>query len=213
MYLNLFTSKTDRHFMILLLAGLLISSCVTINVYFPAAAAEKAADRIIDQVLGEDGKSNIGSGSQAPAENKRSDTHHLNVSRFFVSILELISSDAHAAANIDISSPKIAQIKSSMQSRHGKLSSFYKAGAIGYSADGLVDIRDIKLVGLKDRGRLKQLVAQENQDRNDLYEAIAIANGHPEWEPQIRNTFARRWIAKSPRGWYHQNRNGQWVQK
>ena len=26
------------------------SACVTINIYFPAAAAEKAADRIIDEV-------------------------------------------------------------------------------------------------------------------------------------------------------------------
>lgn len=30
------------------LAGL--SACVTINIYFPAAAAEKAADKIIDEV-------------------------------------------------------------------------------------------------------------------------------------------------------------------
>jgi hypothetical protein len=28
----------------------LASACVTINIYFPAAAAEKAADRIIDEV-------------------------------------------------------------------------------------------------------------------------------------------------------------------
>ncbi len=27
-----------------------MSACVTINIYFPAAAAEKAADRIIDEV-------------------------------------------------------------------------------------------------------------------------------------------------------------------
>lgn len=33
----------------LLLMGLL-AGCVTINIYFPAAAAEKAADRIIDEV-------------------------------------------------------------------------------------------------------------------------------------------------------------------
>ena len=33
----------------------LVSSCVTINVYFPAAAAERAADRIIDEVWGEQG--------------------------------------------------------------------------------------------------------------------------------------------------------------
>lgn len=28
----------------------LLAGCVTINIYFPAAAAEKAADRIIDEV-------------------------------------------------------------------------------------------------------------------------------------------------------------------
>ena len=28
----------------------LIPACVTINIYFPAAAAEKAADKIIDEV-------------------------------------------------------------------------------------------------------------------------------------------------------------------
>lgn len=37
---------------ILLAFGLAVtlSSCVTINIYFPAAAAEKAADKIIDEV-------------------------------------------------------------------------------------------------------------------------------------------------------------------
>ncbi|ENO90130.1 hypothetical protein [Thauera linaloolentis] len=41
------------HMRPLLLAGAAAaaaSACVTINIYFPAAAAEKAADRIIDEV-------------------------------------------------------------------------------------------------------------------------------------------------------------------
>jgi hypothetical protein len=33
-----------------LAAALLAQGCVTINIYFPAAAAEKAADKIIDEV-------------------------------------------------------------------------------------------------------------------------------------------------------------------
>ncbi|MDO8292707.1 MAG: hypothetical protein Q7T29_07580 [Gallionella sp.] len=32
------------------LAALTLSACVTINIYFPAAAAEKAADKIIEEV-------------------------------------------------------------------------------------------------------------------------------------------------------------------
>lgn len=35
---------------VLLAGALVLAGCVTINIYFPAAAAEKAADRIIDEV-------------------------------------------------------------------------------------------------------------------------------------------------------------------
>lgn len=38
-----------RALAVALLAGSL-TACVTINIYFPAAAAEQAADRIIDEV-------------------------------------------------------------------------------------------------------------------------------------------------------------------
>ncbi len=43
-----------------IVAGL--SACVTINIYFPAAAAEKAADKIIDDVW------QLKDGIQAPVE-------------------------------------------------------------------------------------------------------------------------------------------------
>ncbi|PWB49059.1 MAG: hypothetical protein C3F18_10940 [Nitrosomonadales bacterium] len=33
-----------------LLLGGVTAGCVTINIYFPAAAAEKAADKIIDEI-------------------------------------------------------------------------------------------------------------------------------------------------------------------
>lgn len=32
------------------ISALALSACVTINIYFPAAAAEKAADKIIEEV-------------------------------------------------------------------------------------------------------------------------------------------------------------------
>src|SRR5258707_11413923 len=40
-------------FMLLILG--LLAACVTVNVYFPAAAAEQAADRIIDTVTSQPG--------------------------------------------------------------------------------------------------------------------------------------------------------------
>ena len=47
-----------KRFFALALSAVLLTSCVTINIYFPAAAAEKAADKIIDEVwqLKRDGK-------------------------------------------------------------------------------------------------------------------------------------------------------------
>lgn len=49
--------------------GALLASCVTINIYFPAAAAEKAADKIIEEVwqLKQDGG---GTGTKPNAEEK-----------------------------------------------------------------------------------------------------------------------------------------------
>jgi hypothetical protein len=46
-----------------------------------------------------------------------------------------------------------------------------------------------------------------------LYTEIARANGHPEWEADIRKTFAGRWIANAPAGWWYQDSGGQWKRK
>ena len=48
---------------------LALSACVTINVYFPAAAAEKAADKIIEDVWGE-GQSDAEVGRQARRDHR-----------------------------------------------------------------------------------------------------------------------------------------------
>lgn len=54
----------------MLLASML-SACVTINIYFPAAAAEKAADKIIDDVWQLNPNGKPASGAEAkPAEVK-----------------------------------------------------------------------------------------------------------------------------------------------
>lgn len=41
----------NRNWLALPLACAMLSACVTINIYFPAAAAEKAADKIIDEIM------------------------------------------------------------------------------------------------------------------------------------------------------------------
>jgi uncharacterized protein YdbL (DUF1318 family) len=58
-----------------------------------------------------------------------------------------------------------------------------------------------------------QLVAEENRDRDAVYREIAVANNHPEWEAQIRETFAKQWVASARAGWWYQAADGSWKQK
>ncbi len=52
-------------------AALCLSACVTINIYFPAAAAEKAADKIIDEVWQlQQGHEKDGGRNPEPAKDK-----------------------------------------------------------------------------------------------------------------------------------------------
>ncbi|ABE50120.1 YdbL family protein [Methylobacillus flagellatus] len=119
---------------------------------------------------------------------------------------------AHAAADLEINTPAITAIKRSMQARHAQLAGFYASGAVGFTRDGLVAVRDANAVPLAQRQGLNALVAAENNDRNALYREIANANSHPEWESEVRSTFAQRWIQKARSGWYYQDGNG-WVKK
>jgi uncharacterized protein YdbL (DUF1318 family) len=124
----------------------------------------------------------------------------------------LISVCAHAAADLDINGPAIANLKASMQARHANLAPFYNSGAIGLTKDGLIAVKDASAVPLKDRQSLNSLVTAENADRNALYKEIAVANGHAEWEAEIRSTFAQRWTQKAQAGWWVQDASG-WVKR
>lgn len=184
-------------------SAMALGACVTINVYFPAAAAEKAADRIIDEVWGEEGK-------DRPPPNQGTLDHGLR--RVAVAVLDLVFPAANAQANLEISTPAVNRLKKSMTKRHKQLVAFYDSGAVGLTDEGLIAVRDAKALSLKQRPQANKLVAAENRDRNALYRAIAQANGHPEWEPDIRSTFARRWIERARKGWWYESR-GAWRQR
>lgn len=186
----------------------LLAACVTINVYFPAAAAEQAADRIIRDVWGRDGQP--APSAETPPQSSREPV----VQRVLVATLDLLIPTANAQqADININTPAISALRNSMTARHGQLEPFYASGALGLTRDGLIAVRDPNAVPLPDRNTVKQLVAQENSDRQRLYSEIANANGHPEWAGQIRDTFARRWIDNARGGWFYQDNGGQWVRK
>jgi uncharacterized protein YdbL (DUF1318 family) len=189
-----------------LLGALLLSACVTINIYFPAAAAEKAADEIIQDIQ-----------KAAPAEPQsrsgRND-EHAELFRWIDKAIGMVIASAEAAeADLSIDSPEIRKLRAAMEKRFASLLPNYRAGYIGIKADGFLTVREGANIPLKDRNQVSKLVAAENKDRQSLYQAIANANGHPEWLGQIKTTFAARWIGNAQPGWWVQSSNGSWKQK
>ncbi len=190
----------------LLIIGLTmtLAACVTINVYFPEAAAEQAADRFIQDVLGEE--------ETAPSNDPELPTTGPATG---FQITDLFMSRAWAQSpNIDVNTPQIQAIKQRMAERHqAHLAGWFEAGAIGLSNDGMVEIRDRSAIGLAERRNLERVVTEENADRRAVYREIAVANGQPGWEDEIRQTFARRWIANARPGWMYQQDDGSWARK
>ena len=187
---------------------LFITACVTINVYFPTAQAVEAADQIIRGVYGEEQAPAAPAQQPAPGSSLQLPD---NDKPLLIGVLEWLVAPAQANADINIQSPAINTIRASMEARFAALKPFYDNGSVGMTADGLITVRDLNAVPLRDRKTVNTLVADENRDRNALYKEIARANGHPEWEADIRSTFAKRWIANAPAGWWYQD--GGWKKK
>ena len=190
------------------LLALVAVACVTINVYFPEAAAVEAADRIIDKVRGEDPDNTSFlvrpvTGDEPPV-----------LLAFAQGVGRLLISDANAQAPVDFDkpSPEKQALENSLAARFPALRPYFDSGAIGLTEAGTIEFRDRNLVPLKDRNNVVQLVAAQNNDWNALYAEIARLNNHPEWQDSIRRTFAERWVAKADRGWYYRE-NGVWKQK
>lgn len=130
----------------------------------------------------------------------------------FFALSALLFNASAMAADLEINTPAIAALKNSMQARHNQLAPNYANGAVGLTRDGLVAVRDATAVPLAQRQAVNALVAAENKDRNALYKEIAVANQNPQWESEIRSTFAERWVQKAQAGWWYQSASG-WVQK
>ncbi len=213
--LSIYYQYRLRQYFLALLVTLSVVSCVTINIYFPAVAAEKAAEKIVDDVL------NTGK-LQPPAhenEQKSSDntqSFYLSPSQrviLFITDFFIPSAQAAGQANLNIDSTAIRTIQNSMKKRQTKLRPFYDSGAIGFNNNGLIGIANASVLSLKQKSIAKKLISTENKDRMNLYREIAKANGHPEWQADIQKTFAKTWIRKISPGWMYQTSSGQWKKK
>lgn len=190
-----------------LIVGLV--GCVTINVYFPAAAAQKAADQFIGNVLGGSGSST----QPAPAPAASSPSPGAPPAAM---LLDLLIPAAHASGTPDLRVQTAATevLRQRMRARfESSLKALLDSGAVGFTNNGLVALHDVSQVPLAQRAQLDATIAAENRDRNALYREIANANGHPEWAAQIQAIFAKGWIQHARPGWYYQDAAGAWQRK
>jgi uncharacterized protein YdbL (DUF1318 family) len=175
-----------------------IVACVTVNVYFPAAEVQKAADKIVDDIRAKD--------KEAPAEKTVPPSSSLD---YIFGV-----KPAYAEVNIDVSTPAIRGIKDSIKTRFAQMKTFYDKGAIGESNKGFIEARNTAGLNLQERSLANKLIDQENKDRSALYSEIATANKlGPESASQIKKIFANSWREKSQSGWWVQDDNGNWTKK
>lgn len=190
-----------------LITGLIIfiASCVTVNIYFPAAAVQKAADEIVEDVRKVEKKE-----EQKPEEKQKINKLYQELKRLSWGPAEVYAQQI----DIEVSTPAIRALKDSMKERFPQLKPFYDKGNIGESNVGLLETRDLTGLNLKEKADLSRLVELENKDRKALYTEIMKANKFgPEVLPQIQKIFANSWREKSQSGWWIQKDSSEWEKK
>jgi uncharacterized protein YdbL (DUF1318 family) len=207
-------------------AMLALVACVTINVYFPAAEAKAAAKEFVEKVIDqaqpatppEEKPADNGGGGMAimmriPAQEPARPYADSSFDFDPLALLGIGEAKAQGAPDITIKTPAIQAIQARMEARFdATLRAGFDSGALGFTSDGLITVRDPAKLALKDRVAMNTAVADDNRDRKAVYREVAVANGHPEWEGQIRNVFAKQWVDSARAGWWYQS-GGSWKQK
>jgi uncharacterized protein YdbL (DUF1318 family) len=185
--------------------NLFVSACVTVNIYFPAAAVERAADQIVKETWG-GGAEPAKTAPQPQSSDRRVPAHIVS--------LAWVSEAQAQEADINVSNPAIRALKDSIKQRSGMIRPYMDRGNVGIAQDGMLAIRNSDGVDLKARADIKQLVDAENRDREALYAEIAKANGIPASNvPKIKSIFAKSWIDQAQTGWWIQDAGGNWRRK
>ena len=189
----------------LFITAFFVSACVTVNIYFPAAAVERAADQIVKETWG---------GPNDPVKAAPKPQSYNLFSPVGLATLSFFS-EAHAQeADINVSNPAIRAIKDSIRERSNAIKPFMDRGNIGLAQDGLLTVHSADGLNLKERAETKQLVDAENRDRENLYAEIAKANNiAKESVSRIKTIFAKSWLDQARSGWWIQDTQGNWKKK
>lgn len=183
------------------LAGLALAmaACLTINVYFPAAAVQNAADEFVGDVT--DGAT----AAPAPTPSPQKKQSSLSI--------EWVSS-AWAQEQITIHTVQAQKLKGQMRQRLPQVQALKAKGQVGENNQGFLEARDVKGISDADQAELKKVMKAENSDRQALYKEIAKVNHYPKSKmSELQAIFAKAWQSKSLPGSWIQQADGQWLRK
>jgi uncharacterized protein YdbL (DUF1318 family) len=178
-------------------------ACVTVNIYFPAAQVQKAAERIVDEVYQGEVRPDAETGKIAPAL------------KYFLSLVG--PAPAHAQEGQDATSVSNASIRAEKEiitSNHEQLKPHYQSGTVGIQNDGYITVRSVEGLAIRDVATLRRLVDADNQARKRLYAAVAQAlNIESSEVDRVAKIFADQWREKAPSGWWIQDDKDNWSAK
>jgi len=218
-------------------ALVVLLSCVTINVYFPAAAIKDLSRAIEEQVQKEAAQQAAGQDAdgttaqpaqepppggespdrQAPKGGSGAPVAALPATAGLVdSLLGVTPALAQEAVPPpEISNPAIRKIIESRAARVAQLDGYKFKGLIGENNQALVEARELESVpDLKTRAEIQRLVKAENADREELYKEIAAAkNVDLSQLPKIRETYASTLRENARLGDWIQTPEGEWKRK
>lgn len=181
-----------------------LTACVTVNIYFPEAAVQHAADEIVEETWGEPGTGGTKKTPQSGA--------FLGGKRY--AFAGFTRAAFAQEADINISNPAIRGLKESIKKRSESIKPFMDKGNVGIRSDGLLVVRTTEGLSLKERAEVQQLMEAENRDREALYAEIAKANNFPQGRvADIKRIFAKSWIDQARSGWWIQDQQGNWRKK
>lgn len=186
----------------ILTAGLaLVLACITVNIYFPEATVKQAAAEIVDEIRKTDAE------KKAPEPVADLSLRGGPAAWSFVPA-------AYAQEATSVSTPAIRALKESMKARFAALQPYFAAGNIGETNKGLVEVRDEAGLNLQGKAALRNLVKDENGDRDKLYAEVAKAlNIEASQIDKIQKIFAAEWAKSAAAGWWVQQEDGAWVKK
>lgn len=177
----------------------ILTACVTINIYFPAAKVRKAAEDIVRDVRGKD----------ASDQWKAPDVTHDSAPR---SRLRFISQAWAHGQELNVSNATIRTLKSRIKGNYPLLRQWLMAGVLGENYEGYLTLKNENNLNLRDKVNVKRLMNQENSNRQALYKAVAGALNVPASEiGRVGRIFAQQWQATVPPGTWIEKEPGKWI--